>query len=31
MGGITADHPENWTIAQLRNPAQKIANTIKDL
>ena len=31
IGGIAAGHPEDWTIEQLREPAQRIANVIHDL
>jgi len=29
--GITADHPEDWTIEKHQAPAQSIANRIEDL
>ena len=31
IGGIAAGHPEDWTIEQLRKPAQQIANRIREL
>ena len=31
IGGIAAGHPEDWTIGQLREPAQHIANKIEEL
>ena len=31
VGGIAAGHPEDWTIEQLRRPAQRIANKIEEL
>lgn len=31
VGGIAAGHPEDWTIEQLREPAQRIANKIEEL
>ena len=31
VGGIAAGHPEDWTIEQLRQPAQRIANKIEEL
>ena len=31
MGGIAAGHPEDWTIEQLREPAQRIADRIEKL
>ena len=31
VGGIAAGHPEDWTIKQLREPAQRIANKIEEL
>ena len=31
IGGIAAGHPGDWTIEQLREPAQRIANVIHDL
>ncbi len=31
VGGIAAGHPEDWTIEQLREPAQRIANRIEEL
>ena len=31
VGGIAAGHPEDWTIDQLREPAQRIANMIEEL
>ena len=31
VGGIAAGHPNEWTIEQLREPAQSIANKIEEL
>ena len=31
IGGIAAGHPEDWTIEQLREPAQRVANRIGEL
>ena len=31
MGGIAAGHPEGWTIEQLREPAQRIADRTEEL
>ena len=31
IGGIAAGHPEDWTLLQLREPAQRVANRINDL
>ena len=31
VGGIAAGHPDDWTIEQLRKPAQSIANRIEEL
>ena len=31
IGGIAAGHPEDWTLLQLREPAQRVANRIDDL
>ncbi len=31
IGGIAAGHREDWTIEQLREPAQRIANRIGEL
>ena len=30
-GGIAAGHPEDWTIDEIRKPAQRIANRIENL
>ena len=31
IGGIAAGHPEDWTIEELREPGQRIANRIEEL
>ena len=31
IGGIAAGHPEDWTIEQLKEPAQRIADRIQEL
>lgn len=31
VGGIATGHPDDWTIDQLREPAQRIANKIEEL
>ena len=31
IGGIAAGHPEDWTIQELREPGQRIANRIEEL
>ena len=31
VGGIATGHPNDWTIEQLRVPAQSIANQIEEL